>query len=203
MANRRRRSRLDPRKLPAQSRSTATVVAVLEAAARILERHGFERYTTNAIAERAGVSIGSFYQYFPNKDAVTVALIERETAVLLADIATMPSAKGYEAGLDQIIRSTVANQMRRPKLARLLDFEESRLPIRSRNGQLDDVLVTALIRVLSQPDAQIDGDVEIAAFDVLAIVKGMVDAAGEREETNALQLERRVRRAVFGYLGVR
>jgi AcrR family transcriptional regulator len=203
MANRRRRSRLDPRKLPAQSRSTATVVAVLEAAARILERHGFERYTTNAIAERAGVSIGSFYQYFPNKDAVTVALIERETAVLLADIATMPSAKGYEAGLDQIIRSTVANQMRRPKLARLLDFEESRLPIRSRNGQLDDVLVTALIRVLSQPDAKIDGNVEIAAFDVLAIVKGMVDAAGEREETNALQLERRVRRAVFGYLGVR
>jgi AcrR family transcriptional regulator len=203
MANRRRRSRLDPRKLPAQSRSTATVAAVLEAAARILELHGFEGYTTNAIAERAGVSIGSFYQYFPNKDAVTVALIEQETAVLLADIATMPSAKGYEAGLDQIIRSAVANQMRRPKLARLLDFEESRLPIRSRNGQLDNVLVTALIRILSQPDAQVDVDVEIAAFDVLAIVKGMVDAAGEREETNALQLERRVRRAVFGYLGVR
>ena len=203
MANRRRRSRLDPRKLPAQSRSTATVDAVLEAAARILERHGFEGYTTNAIAERAGVSIGSFYQYFPNKDAVTVALIEQETAVLLADIATMPSAKGYEAELDHIIRSTVANQMRRPKLARLLDFEESRLPIRSRNGQLDDVLVMTLIRILSQPDAKIDGNVEIAAFDVLAIVKGMVDAAGEREETNALQLERRVRRAVFGYLGIR
>jgi AcrR family transcriptional regulator len=203
MANRRRRSRLDPRKLPAQSRSTATVAAVLEAAARILERHGFEGYTTNAIAERAGVSIGSFYQYFPNKDAVTVALIEQETAVLLADIATMPSAKGYEAELDHIIRSTVANQMRRPKLARLLDFEESRLPIRSRNGQLDDVLVMTLIRILSQPDAKIDGNVEIAAFDVLAIVKGMVDAAGEREETNALQLERRVRRAVFGYLGIR
>jgi AcrR family transcriptional regulator len=203
MANRRRRSRLDPRKLPAQSRSTATVDSVLEAAARILERHGFEGYTTNAIAERAGVSIGSFYQYFPNKDAVTVALIEQETAVLLADIATMPSAKGYEAELDHIIRSTVANQMRRPKLARLLDFEESRLPIRSRNGQLDDVLVMTLIRILSQPDAKIDGNVEIAAFDVLAIVKGMVDAAGEREETNALRLERRVRQAVFGYLGIR
>jgi hypothetical protein len=88
-------------------------------------------------------------------------------------------------------------------LARLLDFEESRLPIRSPSRDLDDVLLTALIRVLSQPDAQIDGDVEIAAFDVLAIVKGMVDAAGEYEETNAPQLERRVRRAVFGYLGVR
>jgi len=47
------------------------------------------------------------------------------------------------------------------------------------------------------------GDVKIAAFDVLAIVKGMVDAAGEREETNAPQLERRVRRAVLGYLSTR
>ena|SRR5882672_4315449 len=203
MANRRRRSRLNPRKLPAQSRSTATVDAVLEAAARILERHGFERYTTNEIAERAGVSIGSLYQYFPNKDAVTVALLERETVELLADIASMPSEEGYEAGLGHIIRSVVANQMRRPKLARLLDFEESRLPIRSPSGDLDDVLLTVLIRVLSQPDVQIDEDVEIAAFDVLAIVKGMVDAAGEYEETNAPQLERRVRRAVFGYLGVR
>jgi AcrR family transcriptional regulator len=203
MANSTRRNRLEPRKLPAQSRSNATVNAVLEGAARILERHGFEGYTTNAIAERAGVSIGSFYQYFPSKDAVTVALIERETAVLLADIAIMPSVEDYEAGLEHIIRSAVANQMRRPKLARLLDFEESRLPIRSRNGRLDDVLHAALVRVLSQPDAHIAGGVEIAAFDVLAIVKGMVDAAGEREETNALQLERRVRRAVFGYLSIR
>ena len=54
-----RRKRLDPRKPPTQPRATETVNAVLEAAARILERHGFEGYTTNAIAERAGVSIGS------------------------------------------------------------------------------------------------------------------------------------------------
>jgi AcrR family transcriptional regulator len=203
MANPTRRNRLEPRKLPAQSRSTATVNAVLEAAARILERRGFEGYTTNAVAERAGVSIGSLYQYFPSKDAVTVALIEREAAVLLADIAVVPSIEGYEAGLDHLIRSAVANQMRRPKLARLLDFEESRLPIRSCSGRVDDVVHAALVRVLSQPDVHIAGDVEVAAFDVLAIVKGMVDAAGERQETNALQLERRVRRAVFGYLGAR
>ena len=203
MANPTARNRLEPRKLPAQSRSTATVNAVLEAAARILERRGFEGYTTNAVAERAGVSIGSLYQYFPSKDAVTVALIEREAAVLLADVAVVPSIEGYEAALDHLIRSAVAHQMRRPRLARLLDFEESRLPIRSRTGRVDDVVHAALVRVLSQPDAHIPGDVEVAASDVLAIVKGMVDAAGERQETNALQLERRVRRAVFGYLIVR
>jgi AcrR family transcriptional regulator len=203
MAKSTRRNRLEPRRLPAQSRSNATVSAVLEAAARILERYGFEGYTTNAIAERAGVSIGSFYQYFPNKDAVTVALLERESAVLLSGIAEVPFADGYEAGLLHIIHSAVANQLRRPKLARLLDFEEGRLPIRSRAGRVDDVFHAALVRVLSQPDARTHGDLQIAAFDVLAILKGMVDAAGEREETNAPQLERRVRRAVLGYLSTR
>jgi AcrR family transcriptional regulator len=198
-----RRSRLEPRKLPAQSRSNETVNAVLEAAARILERHGFEGYTTNAIAERAGVSIGSFYQYFPNKDAVTVALMERESAVLLSDIAGVRFEEGYEAGLLHIVRSAVANQLRRPKLARLLDFEESRLPVRSRAGRVEDILHAALVRILSQPDARIREDVKVMAFDVLSIVKGMVDAAGEREETNAPQLERRVRRAVLGYLTTR
>ena len=52
----------------------------MEAAARILEERGLEGYTTNAVAERAGFSIGSLYQYFPNKDAITIALIQRETA---------------------------------------------------------------------------------------------------------------------------
>jgi hypothetical protein len=93
--------------------------------------------------------------------------------------------------------------MRRPRLARLLDFEESRLPICSRTGRVADVFYAALVGVLSQPDARTAADVEAAAFDVFAIVKGMVDAAGERGETNALRLERRVRRAVFGYLSVR
>jgi AcrR family transcriptional regulator len=200
MANPKRRNRLEPRKLPAQSRSNATVNAVLEAAARILEKYGFEGYTTNAVAERAGVSIGSLYQYFPTKDAVTVALIEREAAVLLADVAAVPYTEGYEAALEHLIRAAVAHQMRRPKLARLLDFEESRLPIRSRKGRVDDIVHATLVRVLSQPNAGTTGDPEVAAHDVLAIVKGMVDAAGERQETNAQQLELRVRRAVFGYL---
>ena len=66
---------LEPRKAPAQARSTATVAAILEAAARILETDGLAGYSTNAIARRAGVSVGSLYQYFPGKDAITRALI--------------------------------------------------------------------------------------------------------------------------------
>jgi AcrR family transcriptional regulator len=188
---------LELRKKPGQSRSTGTVATILEAAARILETNGFAGYTTNAIAERAGVSIGSLYQYFPGKDAITVALLERETAMLLADAAEAERENDVEAGLRGVIRAAVGHQMRRPTLARLLDIEEARLPIGPRNAGVaaqGQAALSGLLTRRGHPDA------EILAGDVLAIIKGMVDAAGQRGETDAGQLEQRVIRAVFGYL---
>ena len=202
MAKSKRSTRLEPRKLPEQSRSAATVTAVLEAAARILERDGLEGYTTNAVAERAGVSIGSLYQYFPNKDALTVALIERESAVLLSEVALSDSIEDSRTALRHLIRAAVGHQMRRPKLARLLDFEESRLPIRGQNQRVAAVVHRAILRALDGLGGDVEGNAEIVARDVLAIVKGMVDAAGERGETEAAALEERVGRAVFGYLKI-
>ncbi len=68
-----------PRKRPSQPRARATVDAILVAAAHILKTEGPERLTTNRIARIAGVSIGSLYQYFPNKQAVVAALRERHS----------------------------------------------------------------------------------------------------------------------------
>ena len=197
-----RRKPLNPRKQPTQSRATETVNAVLEGAAHILERHGLEGYTTNAIAERAGVSIGSLYQYFPGKDAVTVALIERELALLLADVAEADSITDYRDAENRLITAAIAHQMRRPKLARLLDIEEGRLPIGARMRQAADAVHRTLLRILSRPDSPCNRNVQEAAFDLIAIARGIVDAAGEREETDTHELEKRVRRAVYGYLGL-
>jgi AcrR family transcriptional regulator len=80
MATRIPSRRLVPRKLPKQERSEATVESILDAAAQVFERHGYAAGTTSRIAERAGVSIGSLYQYFPNKDAILVALVHRHLA---------------------------------------------------------------------------------------------------------------------------
>ncbi len=66
-----------PRKVPRQARARATVDAILDAAARLLVEQGYADTTTNSVAEIAGVSIGSLYQYFPNKDALIVALHRR------------------------------------------------------------------------------------------------------------------------------
>src|SRR3982751_1734405 len=66
-----------PRKIAAQERSRATVDALVEATARILVKEGFDKASTNRIAEVAGVSVGSLYQYFPGKEALVAAVIER------------------------------------------------------------------------------------------------------------------------------
>jgi len=75
-----RRKQSTPRKTPRQQRSRATVEAVLTAAAQVFEARGYAAGTTNRIAERAGVSVGTLYQYFPNKEAIAVALLERHLA---------------------------------------------------------------------------------------------------------------------------
>lgn len=195
--------RLKPRKAPVQRRSTQTVEAVLEAAAQILETQGFEGYTTNAVAERAGASIGSLYQYFPNRDALTVALIERETAQLLTDVESAALLEGSRECVRALVSASVAHQMRRPVLARLIDFEERRLPVGDRDQRVADrlhaVLLDALTAKAQAPELK---DASLVALDLLAIVRGMVDDAGERAELDAAALEVRVMRAVDGYVSL-
>ncbi len=74
------------RRIPRQARAAETVAAIVEAAAQILESGGVAAFTTNAVAERAGVSIGTLYQYFGDKNALLLALARQEMAAALAEI---------------------------------------------------------------------------------------------------------------------
>ena len=77
---------VNKRRIPHQARAAETVAAILEGAAQILEASGLAAFTTNAVAERAGVSIGTLYQYFADKNALLRALAERETSATLAAV---------------------------------------------------------------------------------------------------------------------
>lgn len=66
----------EPRKMPMQARSTVTVEAISEAAIQVLLSHGEERLTTTRVADRAGVSVGTLYQYYPNKQSLLFAVLE-------------------------------------------------------------------------------------------------------------------------------
>lgn len=82
-------ARISSRKTPRQTRSTELVSAILEAAIQVLAQEGAQRFTTARVAEKAGVSVGSLYQYFPNKAAILFRLQSdewRQTHAMLTDI---------------------------------------------------------------------------------------------------------------------
>ena len=190
-----------PRKMPVQKRSAETVAAIVEAAARILERNGFEGFNTNAVAEKAGVSIGSLYQYFPGKNALLRAIIERETAPLLAVSGELAGLNGCRASLRCFIRACVRNQMRRPRLARLVDVAEEREVFNDQVSGTTARLQIVMENILKLPGAPNVRNKQIAAADVLALIRSLIDAAGERGEGESNRLLRRVEGAVWGYLG--
>lgn len=72
-----------PRKKPVQERSRQTVAVILQSTARVLVKYGYDRTTTNLVAEKAGVSIGSLYEYFPNKQALVAALASAHVEELM------------------------------------------------------------------------------------------------------------------------
>jgi AcrR family transcriptional regulator len=199
MSRRPKKNALKPRKIAVQTRATKTVEAIVEAAARILEKSGFEGYTTNAVAERAGVSIGSLYQYFPNKDVLTLALIERESTTLLQEVDAAAANADWRMALKEMVGAAVRHQLRRPALARLLDVEEARLPVGDETTSGSGAIYSAVRRVIAQaaPD---QSNIDRLTTDVIGITRGMTDMAGRTGEADVADLSVRVGRAVFGYL---
>ena len=121
-----RKNTLNARKVPGQARSRETVSVILEASARILESVGLRGFNTNAIAARAGVSVGSLYQYFPNKDAIVRALITGFEETL--HDAVLRAVQGGRGGalkprLRLLVRALVTIHYGRPRLNRMLEAE--------------------------------------------------------------------------------
>lgn len=96
----------EPRKTPVQARSAVTVEAISEATIQVLLSHGAERLTTTRVAERAGVSVGTLYQYYPNKQALLFAVLEHHMNRVQAGVeAACESAR--DMPLEQMIRKMV------------------------------------------------------------------------------------------------
>ena len=193
-----------PRKQPLQSRSKETFGAILEATARILEAEGLEAANTNAIAARAGVSVGSLYQYFPDKAAIFAELIRQaETGLgdMLEKLLTHTAGQSLEDRLKLLVKAGVAQQMARPQLGRILDYLEATLPADATLQAADERILRLIMQLLREHEEGIARPVTPAtALDVLSIFKGIVDGASFAGETNAAALERRVMFALLGYL---
>jgi AcrR family transcriptional regulator len=114
---------LKPRKQPVQARSEATVLAIYEASIQVLLSAGYRKLTTTRVAERAGASVGTLYQYFPNRQALIRAVLERYLAEMSASIqADCQSLKGRT--LDEIaiglVDAMIAAKWRRLEVSRAM-----------------------------------------------------------------------------------
>lgn len=199
--------KLSPRKAPRQSRSQATVTALLQAAARVLAQESLAGFNTNRVAEVAGVSIGSLYQYFPNKEALVTALIadaQEQLVDAAADLVESTRGVSLVESLRAVARLAVRQQFDNPVLAAALDHEEKRLPLDEMLQNAQAALVQALCALLAPHRAALAPDLPAsAARDCLVITRALVESAAERAREPPRDLQARIVRALLGYLTVK
>jgi len=113
------------RKQPRQARSRTTVEAIVQAGARILGRRGWAGFTTNAVAEAAGVSIGSLYQYFPDKHALIDAIRRQHLADCLAAVRRPADGRSLQQFVEDLVDEMIAVHSGHPGLHQVLLDEVS------------------------------------------------------------------------------
>ncbi len=176
-----RQVRMTVRKRPRQERSRATVEVILDATAQVLIRAGFDGLTTNTVAEVAGVSIGSVYQYFPNKMALVSALIERHldsvhAAVFfeLARVRDLPLAAAVRAMIELMLRARAVN----PDIHRVLIEQVPRTGRMARVRDLDKVMHVAVTEFLATRRSElVVDDLDMATFLTVATIEAIATRA--------------------------
>jgi AcrR family transcriptional regulator len=165
------------RRAPLQERSQLTVEAILDAVIKLLKRRSASSVTTNRIAETAGVSIGSLYQYFPNKRAIFTALHERHIGQV-DRIMQRQIAKSTESTLEELIASLIDGMIEAhatdPELSDLLQAE---VPHRADGTRDFSIRLHGAFRKALAPHVREFGsgtDLDMRAF----FVSNMVDALG-------------------------
>jgi AcrR family transcriptional regulator len=174
------RKPVSPRKKPSQGRSRFTVQQIVEAAARVFEEQGYAGATTNRIAERAGVSIGSLYQYFPNKESILAVLLEEHFQEGTHAVVAVRRHLGEEPHdligvLRHYVENMVALHAKNPRLHYIL-LNEARWPphLVERLREINRAVVAGTEAVLrASPEVRIQ-DYKTAAYLVVQSVETLV-----------------------------
>jgi AcrR family transcriptional regulator len=202
----RKKTPASPRKRPEQDRSRATVDAIVDAAARILVKDGYDAFTTNRVAEKAGVSIGSLYQYFPNKDALLSELMRRHTRDLEEGIDAMVEW-AHAAPLAQAIRAAIEHNVRAhlvdPALHRVLSEEVPALGKLDWEGDFEERTRARVKAAFEARRAEIVvRDLDLAVYIVSRAVEAIVhNAVTERlDDLKSGAIADEVTRMLVGYL---
>jgi len=173
--------RTKPRKSPSQQRSQLTVAALLKATAHILVKEGYESASTNRLAAAAGVSIGSLYQYFPSKEALVAAVVDRhmqEMLELLRAAVDRVREQPVEAATRELVKVMIDAHRVDPRLHRALVEQVPRVG-RLENVRAIDREAYTLIRAYLEAhrDELRVADLDVASFVCVATVEALTHAA--------------------------
>jgi len=192
------------RKAPRQQRSRVTVDVIVEAATRVLARRGWARFTTNGIAAVAGVSVGSLYQYFPNKLAIAEAIRQRhldEVLVALSGAGDDSEAVALDQRAARFADGVIAAHSVDEALHRVL-LDEVPLVARSSYAEFEAEYqrrYRALIAASAGANGAA-GDDETAARVLSSAVEGVVHAAAHRGDLGLPALRSELVRLILAYL---
>lgn len=194
---------LKPRKQPVQARSETTVLAIHEASIQVLLSIGYRKLTTTRVAERAGVSVGTLYQYFPNRQALIRAVLERYLMEMSASIqADCQTLRGRS--LDEIARGLVdamiAAKWRRLEVSRAMHeplVEVGGAELVRASAARGASLAADLLRSCSEIGAV---DVEPLAVFLVMACTSMLQAAFIEYAADKETIRMHMRAMVRGYL---
>ena len=189
-----------------QDRAKATIETILEGAAHVLVKEGYEGTNTNRIAEVAGVSIGSIYQYFANKEAVIGELIEvhiqKVMDVFLDKYSTL-STLSLKDGIRVLIKSIIEARSLEPELQRVFDEQLPKIGKLSRLREFETQAVAMIKDYLhSKKDEVAVKNLDIAAFiSVHAVEEVIQEALNNRQDIlTSGHLEDELTNLIAGYL---
>ena len=183
----------EARKTPKQSRSAVTVEAIFTAAIQVLLRDGPSRLTTTRVATRAGVSVGTIYQYFPNKLALLYALLERHLGSLAKAVEEACEALRGRPVLemsDELVRVFLDARTAEIETARMIYLLAADLDTDGLLTAIRDRIRTAITGVLaSAADARF-ACVDTAGHMLSVILSGATRTVLERDDPGALEIVR-------------
>ena len=195
-----------PRKRPSQSRAKVTVDAMIEAMTRVLIKEGYDGASTNRVAREAGVSIGTLYQYFPSKDSLVLAVMEKHTGAITATFGArtleLLTASPEEA-TRELVRMLMKHHQVNPELHRVLIEQVPRVGALAKLDELNRAYERLIAVYLeSHRDELGIADVGLTAFILVTAVEAICHRAvvNRRELIVDPRLEEHIVRLVMGYV---
>ena len=187
---------LEPRKSPVQARSTASVDAILEATIQVLVQVGKERLTTTKVALRAGVSVGTLYQYFPNKSALLKGALKRhldEIAEAVERVCDQQRGHSLEQMAAALMTAFLAAKMRDTKASAALYAVSSDVDGAKVAREMGVRANQAVVNMLMTAKERLTADLQLIAAMLQGVMGGvsrrLLESAAPEKQFDVLQKE--------------